>query len=134
MKILLLQDDTLDWTRDHLDTIWIQNTYVREILNRRLSFDENGQPLQPAAILSQIESTEMRSLITEAVAENREIPKTEQQMIDLTTRLRNQYIDKQLAVLMQRISTPGISETESIQLLRERIQLQALKRTPLQSA
>jgi len=133
LKLLLLQDETLDWARDHLDTTWIQNSYAREILNRRLSCDENNQPIQPAAILSQLESPEMRSLITEALAEDRDIPKPDQQLIQLTTRLRNQYIDKQLATLIQRISTPGIAESESLRLLHERTQLQALKRSPLQS-
>src|SRR5436190_15484828 len=94
LKILLMQDETLDWTRDHLDTAWIQNNYVREILNRRLSLDEGGQPVQPAAILNDIESPEMKSLITEALAEDRTIPKPEQQLIELSTRLRNLYIDK----------------------------------------
>jgi len=134
LKILLLQDEMLEWTRDHLDTNWVQNPYVREILNRRLSFDENGQSVQPAAILNQVESAEMKSLITESLAEDRDIPKPEQQLVELTTRLRNQHIDKQLAGLIQQISTPGISEADSIRLLQERNQLSALKRSPLQSA
>jgi DNA primase len=133
LKILLQDDETLNWTRAHLDEGWIQNSHVREIVSRRLACSENGECTQPAAILSELESPQARSLITEALAEERNIPKPEQQLIEITTRLRNQFIDKKLAGLMQQISVPGIPDSESIRLLTEQKQLQQLKRSPLSS-
>jgi hypothetical protein len=73
----------------------------------------------------------MRRLITEATAEDRAIPNPTQQLGDLALRLRNQSIDRQLAVLAQRGEQPETAEAERVDLLRQRETLRLLKRQPL---
>ena len=48
----------------------------------------------------------MRSLVTEAVAEDRKIPNPETQLADVALKLRNQFLDRQIAALTQKISQP----------------------------
>jgi hypothetical protein len=73
----------------------------------------------------------MRNLITEAVAEDRKIPNPEQQMADVTLKLRNQFLDRQIAVLTQKAAQPEISDAEKIELLRTQEKLRQQKRAKL---
>jgi DNA primase len=132
LKIILLEDETLEWVRTHVSPDWVQNSIVREIVQARLRQDSDGEEIQAAAIFRELQSPRARSLITEALAETRSIPNPRQQLMDLATRLRNTFLDKQMAGIMQSISTPGIAAEESTRLLRERLALQAIKRGPLQ--
>jgi hypothetical protein len=131
LKIILLEDETLEWVRTHVSLEWMQNSIVREIVQARLRQASDGEEIQAAAIFRELESPRARSLITEALAETRSIPNPRQQLMDLATRLRNTFLDQQMAGIMQSISTPGIAAEESTRLLRERLALQAIKRGPL---
>ena len=63
--------------------------------------------------------------------DDREIPNPEQQLADLTLRLRNQFLDRQLAVLTLRISQPETPDVDKVELLRQQQQLKQMKRQPL---
>ena len=67
-----------------------------------------------AEFLDGCESAEQRSLITEAVAEERKIPNPETQLADVTLKLRNQFLDRQIAALTQKISQPETGDDEKI--------------------
>ena len=56
-----------------------------------------------------------------------------QQLADVALRLRNQFIDRQLAALMQRANQPECAETERLDLLRQQQELRRRKRQPIQS-
>jgi DNA primase len=131
LKLLLQQDELLDWGRMYLHLDWIQHEGVRQILEKRLSPAEDGQPVQPTTILSEVESVSVRMLITEALAEVRSIPNPEKQLTDLTTRLRNQSIDREIASLNQSLGQPDISSDETAQILQELTSLRAAKSIPL---
>ena len=121
----------MDWLAAHLDPQWIQHTLVREVVARRIAAHTQGTWRDTAAFLDGIESTQTRSLVTEALTDCRDLPNVEQQFVDISLRLRNQFIDRQLAALTQRISLPDIGETEKIEILREQQQLKTAKRQPL---
>jgi hypothetical protein len=74
----------------------------------------------------------LRSLVTETTAEPRPIPNPAQQLSDVALRLRNQFIDRQFGVLMQRANQPEVSEAERNDLLRQQQELRRLKRQPIQ--
>ena len=61
----------------------------------------------------------MRNLVTEAAAEDRKIPNPEQQLADVALKLRNQFLDRQIAALTQKVNQPGMPEAEQNELLRE---------------
>ena len=50
---------------------------------------------------------------------------------DIATRLRNQFIDRQLAALIQRLNQPEAGEAERLELLQQQQRLRALKRQPI---
>ncbi len=133
LKLVLKYPACVDWLVAHLDPNWILHLVVKDIIERRLRAHSEGSWRSVGLFLDQFESPQVRSLITEATMDEREIPNPEQQLADLTLRLRNQSLDRQLAVLTQRISQPETSDAEKVELLREQQQLKQLKRQPLAS-
>jgi hypothetical protein len=73
----------------------------------------------------------MQNLVAEAVSTDRPVPDPAQQLADVTLRLRNQFLDRQLAGLMVRINHPETVDAERENLLRQQQELRALKRRPL---
>jgi DNA primase len=131
LKLLLLHDDLVPWASLHLDVDWILHPLARQIVARRLAAQKNESWKNLAALLDECETPEMRSLITEAVAEDRKIPNPEQQLADVALKLRNQFLDRQIASLAQKASQPGMTEAEQNALLQEREKLRGQKRSPL---
>jgi K+ transporter len=128
---LLLHDDLVAWASLHLDINWISNLVVRQIVEKRLAAQTNETWQGLAAFLDECESPEMRSLVTEAVAEDRKLPNPDRQLADVVTSLRNQFLDRQIAASIQRASQPEISETDRMELLRQQQELRHQKRAPL---
>jgi len=131
LKILLLHDEWLDWAVAHLDVSWVQHPLVREVVMRRFAAHSHQTWRSVAALLAECETPELQNLITEAVAQEQAVANPAQQMADITTRLRNQFIDSQLAVLIQRLNQPELQEPDRLQLLRQQQELRASKRKPL---
>lgn len=127
LRLVLSQDDLLEWARQHLDISWIVNPLVRTIVAHRLTWDEEGNPVQPAAILGELEDARAQSLITEALAEEKPVPRPEQQLADLATRLRNQYLDRRMGAIMQRLADQNLAGEEIAKLLQEQKELRAVK-------
>jgi DNA primase len=133
LKLLLPHEELAAWTALHLDLDWISHPSARQIIERRLSAQKNETWKTLAAFLDECDSTEMRNLVTEAVAEDRKIPNPETQLADVILKLRNQFLDRQVASLIQKSSQSQTPETEKIELLREQQKLREQKRAPLSS-
>jgi len=131
LKLLLLQEDLVRWAAIHLNPEWVQHQTVREIVLRRIAAQSQEAWTNVAAFLDGFESAEAQGLITAATAESRAIPDPERQLADLAARLRNQFLDRQLAALTHRSNQPETSEEERINLLRQQQKLRELKRQPL---
>ncbi len=131
LKLLLLHDELVAWAALHLDVNWISHSLARQIVAHRLAAQTNETWKNLAAFLDECESPEMRGLVTEVVAEDRKIPNPEQQLADVTMKLRNQFLDRQIAALTQKASQPGVSDAEKVELLREQQKLREQKRAPL---
>jgi DNA primase len=129
LRILLTHDDSLAWTRAHLHLDWIGHDLVRTIVEHRLTLDESGQPTEPASILRRLEDPRAQSLLTEALVEERAIPKPETQIVDIVTLLRNQSIDRELANIKLALGAPDLGD--NTHLLHEQSALRAAKRSPL---
>jgi DNA primase len=148
LKLLLQHDELLDWSRRYLHLDWIQHTAVRGILEKRLTLDPEGHPLQPASILAELENSAHRALVTEALAEQRAIPNLDHeiqgggqagttnrpQLALVVTRLRNQSIDREIAALNHALGQPDISPEHNAQICHELAELRSAKRTPLSAA
>jgi DNA primase len=131
LKLLFVNEDLLDWAAAHLRTDWLQHTGVKQIVARRIMVHNEQTWHGLAAFLDEDMSQESRDLITEAAAEGRPIPNPAQQLIDITLRLRNQFLDQQLATLLQKASQPQTAEPEKLELLRQQQEVRARKRAPL---
>jgi len=131
LKLLLLHDELVPQAALRLDLNWISNPLARAIVEHRFAAQKNETWKNLAAFLDQCSTAEMRSLVTEAVAENRKIPNPELQSADVILKLRNQFLDRQIAALMQKAGQPEILEPEKMDLLREQQKLREQKRAPL---
>jgi DNA primase len=132
LKLLLQHDDLVAWAGAHLDPQWVQHSLARQIVSQLLAAHAKKTWTSLAAFLDECDTPEMRSLVTEATAEPRPIPNPAQQLSDVVLRLRNQFIDRQFAALMQRANQPEVSEAERLDLLRQQQELRRLKRQPIQ--
>jgi DNA primase len=131
LKLLLSQDEFVPWAALHLDVNWISHPDVRQIVDLRLAAQEHETWHNLAEFLDSCESPVQRSLITEAVADDRKIPNPETQLADMTLKLRNQFFDRQIGALTQKISQPQLTDDEKVALLREQMKLKEQKRQPL---
>ena len=134
LKLLFLHDDLVPWASLHLDLEWISHPQVRQVVAQRIAAqrDESWQSL--GAFLDACDSPGIRNLVTEAVTQERTMPNLEQQLADVTLKLRNQFLDRKIAACLQRASQPEISDADKIQLLREQQQLREQKRAGLFAA
>ena len=131
LKLLLLHDDLVRWAALHVDVNWVSHASVRQLVDSRLAAQEHETWHNLAEFLDACESAEQRSLITETVAEDRKIPNPETQLADVVLKLRNQFLDRQIGALTQKISQPEMNDDERVALLREQMKLKELKRLPL---
>jgi DNA primase len=131
LKLLLLHDDLVAGAALHLDVNWISHPLVRKIVTQRLAAQTNETWQSLGAFLGECELPEMQGLITEAVAGDRKLPNPEQQLGDVVLKLRNQFLDRQIAALTQKISQSGVPEAEQNECLRQQQELRVQKRAPL---
>jgi DNA primase len=131
LKLVFLHDELARWAASHLDTNWITHPQVRETVHLRLAAQEHETWRSVAEFLDGCESASQRALVTEAVAEERAIPNPEKQIADVTLKLRNQFLDRQIAALVQKISQPQTGDDEKMAALREQMKLMEQKRSPL---
>jgi DNA primase len=132
LKILLLDDELVEWTAAHLDPEWIEHPHVREVVDHRIRAHWEGRWPGVAAMLSNLEDDALKRLVTEAVAERREIPNRAGQLQDIVLRLRNASYDRQAAQLMRQIGDPLLPESERMALLQQRQRLYKAKQGALQ--
>ena len=132
MKLLLLHLDLVDWAADHLRGDWITHALAGRILAARWEARANGTWTNLAAFTAELNDPEARTLITEMAVEDRPVPNPAQQVADLVLRLRNQFIDREIAALGQRAGQPELPEPERLDLLRRQQELRLAKRQPLQ--
>ena len=131
VKLLLLHDELVVWTALHLDLNWVLHPLVRRIVGQRLDAQKNASWTNLGAFLDNCDSAEMRSLVTEAAAEDRKMPNPEKQLADVILKMRNQFLDRQIATVTQKAGLPEISDAEKIQLLQGQKKLREQKTAPL---
>jgi DNA primase len=131
LKLLLLDDELPAQAAAQLDLNWVRHDVARQIISARLVVQADGRPPSVTALLSQTEDAAARSLVTEAVSEQREIPNRPQQLADVAKRLRDQFIESELKTILQRFDEPSLSDEERIVLTTRKLELLRLKSRPL---
>jgi DNA primase len=133
LKLIFLNEDRVEWCAANLQAEWIRHALVRQIYSKRIEGHRAGTWHALGAFLGECDSAEMRSLVTEAASEDRPLPKPEQQLLDVATRLRNEFYERQMAALMHRVNQPELTDEQRVELLRQQQELRELKRRPLQA-
>jgi DNA primase len=131
LKLVLLHDDLVEWASAHVDPDWLVHSVTRQIIAARLNAHRGRTWTSLPAFLDQCESQDLRNLSTEVTTEERPIPNPSQQLADIALRLRNQFLDRQSAALLQKMNQPETSDAERIELLRQQQELRTRKRQPL---
>lgn len=131
MKLLLLHEELAGTAAQSLHLDWLVHPNVRRIVEIRLAARQHETWYGLGKFLDGCESTEQRSMVTEAVAEDRKIPNPEIQLTDVLLKLRNRFFDRQIGAITQKISQPQTGEEERLLLLREQMKLKEQKRLPL---
>ena len=145
LKLLLSHDELVAWATLHLDVNWISHPLVRQIVTQRLTAQTNETWKNITALLDECETPEMRSLITEVLTGElvnrtsdgtrltlrKQQDRSDQQLPDVILKLRNQFLDRQIAASIQRASQPETSEADRMELLRQQQDLRQQKRAPL---
>jgi DNA primase len=131
LKLLFLHEDLIGWAAAHLQLEWIPNTLVRGIFDQRFTAHQHGSWTNTANFVAALHSPEQQILITEAIAQERPLPNPAQQLADIAMRLRNQFLDRQMADLLLQANQPQIPDEQRLDLLRQHAELRQQKRRPL---
>src|SRR5216684_2434270 len=131
VKFLLLSDDSVEWLSRHLDLRWLQHAAVKQIVAARLAAHADQSWRGVPALLSACEDAAVRSLVTEALAEDHPTENLAKKIRDTVRNLRTDYIDRELASLTRRLAGPGLPDAELIEVEKQKTQLRQLKQQPL---
>src|SRR5262249_11482311 len=116
-----------------LDPGWIDHVLVKQIVMQRLTAHREQTWVSLAAFLAQCASSQIQALVTEATTTERPVPNPAQQLRDVTVRLRNQFITRQMNVLLRQLSQPELTDPRRLELLQQQQDLRLLKNRPLEA-
>ncbi|MEO6035864.1 MAG: DNA primase [Verrucomicrobiota bacterium] len=137
LKLLLNDDANVEWARSVLALDWIPHSIVRSIISLRFDLQLSDEWRGVAGFLDQLENSESRSLVTQALADERPIAEPEKVLKGYLAKqgvvefLRDKFIDRQSAALNQQMANPELNETEQIALWKQKQELMELKKQPI---
>ncbi|PWU11838.1 MAG: DNA primase [Verrucomicrobia bacterium] len=140
LRIMLGSDELVPWIVERLEFDWIQSTAARRIIEARIAAFQADLWADIPAFLDALPDEETRSLVTQAVANQRKIEapakllQGDPQRGDkrgILEQLRDDFISRQLAALKQRANQPNLAEQELLSLLKQQQDLRAMKGKPL---
>lgn len=131
LKFLLLSDEHIDWAGQHLDPDWLHHSKVRFIVSARLTAHAAHSWHGVPGLLNASEDPVTRSLITRAVAEDYPLENLAAKLNETVLRLRNDFIDRQLAALTQRLHQAALPDVELTSIEQEKARLRQTRREPL---
>jgi DNA primase len=142
LKLLLETDDFVEWAGNQVHPEWFQNAAVQKIFNRRLELHRANGWLGISAFLGDV--GDEQQIITKVIAgelidrnadgtplASRKQNLSGKQILDVATKLRNQFIERSLAMLKHRANQPELSDEERVELLKQQQELREMKRRPL---
>lgn len=137
IKLLLHNDENAAWTREVLDLDWISHPRIREIVSKRFELLNSAEWAGEAAFLTQLETAEARSLVTQALADERPVAEPEKILKGHLAKpgvvefLRDKFIERQSAALNQQLANPDLNEADQLALWKKKQELIGLKKQPL---
>jgi DNA primase len=137
LKALLQTDDLVEWVGAHLELDWLVHATTRRIVEQRIEKMREDRWIGMAAWLEDLEDEQVRSFVTEILADER--PATELEKIlkgepgkkGIVELLRDKYVDRQLAAINQRMADPNLTDEITVALTEQKLALRRLKQSPL---
>jgi len=114
-----------------LNLKWIAHPTVRQIIAARLDAHAQHNWRGIPDLLAGGEDDAMRSLVTEAVAEDHAADNLSKKITETVQLLRNDFIDRELAGLTGQLAQPNLSDAALIEIERQKSELRQLKKQPL---
>jgi DNA primase len=133
LRFVLGSDEHLDWLAEHLELEWIQHPTVRSIVADRLRAHAEHSSQGVAAFLTAQSDGFAQSLISEAVAAELGKVDLARNLAEATRMLRNSHIERCLSTLTARVSQPGLTDEQLIEIEKEKAYLRRWKTEPLRS-
>ena len=131
LKILFNHDELIESLAAHFDPTWLANPGAQTLVAQRLDAHAANSWQSVATLMSNLEDSALQQLLAEAATTDRPIPDPPRQLLDVMLRLRNDFIDRQLATLTQRANDPAVTEEQRLEILRRQQDLRFGKRQPL---
>ena len=136
---MLTHEDLLAWIIERLDLRWLRHPHTQKISESCMNEFRAGSWSGAASLLDKCDD-DTRRLITEIVTESVKLVDPEKTLKGdpghsdkrgILEKLRDEFIDDEMAALRQRASLPETSDEEKVVLLLKREELRALKKQPL---
>jgi hypothetical protein len=105
---------------------------LREIISARLKTHAEMSWEGVPPFLTQFEHDAARSLITQAVAANIPTENLFQKITGVVSLLRNEFIDRQLAALTQKLAQPNLADSDFMEIEKQKAQLRTQKKRPIE--
>ena len=121
----------MDWVAGHLDLAWIQHPIIQRVIAARIAAHHSHNWRGVPALLDAFDGDEhetARNLIIEAVAEEHRKVDLGQNIIWGILQLKHDYISRQLSALQLLLTQPELSEEESINLTRQKMELSSVQK------
>ena len=133
LRFVLGSDERLDWLAEHLELEWIRHPTVRSIVADRLQAHADHCDQGVAAFLTSQSDPFAQSLISEAVATELGKVDLARNLAEATRMLRNSHIERRLSTLTARVSQPGLTDEQLVEVEKEKAYLRRWKTEPLRA-
>jgi DNA primase len=134
LKVLLMHQDVAGWAISHLDPAWIEHPLVKQAVTQLLQIHREQSWQSLAAFLADCPNPQLQQLITEVSTTDKPVPNPEIQLKDIATRLRNQFITRQIARIVQQLADPALDDEQRVSLLHQLQDLRAFKGKSIENA
>jgi DNA primase len=131
LRLVLLDADLGDWALGHLDLAWIEHPVVRRTLEVLFAALERGEPLDVPGLLAALADPAATALVTEAAALEEALPERSRILMDAVRRVRDRWLDREIAELTRRVAHPDTAPAERVAALQRQMELRRLKASPL---
>jgi DNA primase len=133
LKLLLSDTEAIEWATRHLDPAWLQHAATRRLVTTLFrAFHESASAHDLTAWIGQLDDPELISLATAAMADSQAITKVVHQLSEVVLWIRNQHLDHQRRLLMQRSLDANLSDPERNAMIATQDQLKRQRLQPLE--
>ena len=127
LRLVLQDEDLVEWVIGHLDLAWVEHPVVRRILEARFAGFRNNDWVGVAAMLGEVNEEAVTRLVTEAVSEEPKLEERVRIVMDAVRRVRDRHFERELAELTRRIADPATPAADRVAAIQRQVELRRAK-------